>query len=78
MKKHAYVLIVADKGHADSVAAELNDRKGILRADPVFGRYDVVVLIEAVDVDGLKAIVRDEIAQAQHVERSETLLATSA
>ena len=77
MSIKAYILIAVEKGQADSVDAELSHREGILTVDPVFGQYDVVALIEAADVDGLKAIVRNEIAQAQHVVRTETLLVTS-
>ena len=76
MTKKAYLLIKVEKGDATSVAAELSDKQGILAADSVFGHYDVVALIEADDLVGLRAIVRNEISQADHVVRTETLLVT--
>jgi len=74
MKQRAYVLIQAEKGQSDTVAAELSNKQGILKADQVFGPYDVVALIEADSLDGLVVIVRNEIAAADHVVRTETLI----
>ena len=78
MSNRAYVLIQAEKGQADTVAAELSGRPGILEVDRVFGRHDVIVLIEADDLEGFVSIVRYEIAQSDHVVRTETLIVTSA
>ena len=77
MKQRAYVLIEAEKGQADTVAAELSSKQGILTADRVFGRHDVVAIIEADDINGLAVIVRNNIALADHVVRTETLVVTS-
>ena len=74
MSQRAYVLIKSEKGQADTVAAELTHKDGILKADQVFGRCDVVALIEADDLEGLVVIVRNEIAQAEHVVQTETLI----
>lgn len=74
MSQKAYVLIKSEKGQADTVATELNHKKGILKADQVFGQYDAVVLIEADDLEGLATVVRNEIAQAEHVVSTETLV----
>lgn len=74
MKQRGYVLIQAEKGQADTVAAELSGKRGIIAADQVFGQHDVVAVIEAEDLEGLVAIVRNEIAAADHVVRTETLL----
>jgi len=78
MKQRAYVLIEAKKGQADTVAAELSNKQGVLTADRVFGRHDVVAIIEANNLDGLVVIVRNNIAPAEHIVRTETLVVTSA
>jgi DNA-binding Lrp family transcriptional regulator len=77
MSQRAYVLIKAEKGEADTVAAELTHQDGVLTADQVFGRCDVVAVVEADDLQGLVSIVRNEIALAEHVVHTETLVVTS-
>ena len=77
MSQKAYVLIKADKGETDTVATELTHLDGVLTADQVLGRYDVVAVIEADDLEGLVSIVRNEIAKADHVVHTETLIVTS-
>ena len=77
MSQRAYVLIEAAKGQADTVATELMGKQGILSVDRVFGRHDVVAIIEAENLNGLVVIVRNEIAAADHVVRTETLVVTS-
>lgn len=77
MSERAYVLIKAEKGQEPTAVTELGQKKGILALDRVFGQYDIVVLIEAEDLDGLIRIVGNDIATAEHVMRTETLLITS-
>ena len=77
MSQRAYVLIKSDKGEADTVATELTHQNGVLTADQVFGRCDVVAVIEADDLEGLVSIVRNEIAPADHVVQTETLIVSS-
>jgi hypothetical protein len=50
----------------------------VVSTDTVFGEYDVVALIEANEFGGLAHIVRDTIATADHVLRTETLVLSSA
>jgi DNA-binding Lrp family transcriptional regulator len=77
MKYRAYVLIQAEKGQADTVATELSGKEGILTVDRVFGQHDLVAVIEALNLEGLVGIVRNEIAPSPHVARTETLVVTS-
>ncbi len=72
----AYVLIQAEKGQSDKVSSELSGMEGILTVDRVFGEYDLVVTIEALNLEGLVVIVRNEIAPSPHVTRTETLVVT--
>ncbi len=74
MSQRAYVLIEAEKGQADTAVTELSYKQGILRADQLFGPYDVIAEIEASDLEGLAIIVRNEIASAEHVVHTQTLV----
>lgn len=60
-----------------TVVTELGNMPELLSVDRVFGQYDIVALIEAEDLDGLIRIVGNDIAAADHVRRTETLLVTS-
>ena len=77
MSERAYVLIKAEKGESGTAAAELGGKQGILALDIVFGQYDMIALIEADDVQGLAKIVRNDIAAADHVACTETLIVAS-
>ena len=77
MNQRAYVFITTERGEADAVAAEIFHQDGVLSADQVFGRCDVIALIEANDLHGIISIVRNKIAQADHVVHTETLVVTS-
>jgi len=74
MRRKAYVLIDVEKGQSGSVAAELSSLPGIVAADVIFGQHNLVAIIEADDVDELEKIVREEIATADFVSHTQTLL----
>jgi DNA-binding Lrp family transcriptional regulator len=76
MKFKAYVLIQAEKGQSDKVSTELSSKEGILTVDRVFGEFDLVAVIEALDLQGLVVIVRNVIAPSPLVTRTETLVVT--
>ena len=78
MSRRAYVLIKTEKGESSTAAAELSGKHGVLVLDLVFGQYDLIASIEADDVEGLAKIVRNGIAAAEHVSRTETLIVASA
>ncbi|MBT4512472.1 MAG: Lrp/AsnC ligand binding domain-containing protein [Chloroflexi bacterium] len=77
MSERAYVLIKAEKGQEPTAVTELGNKQELLAVDRVFGQYDIVALIEAEDLDGLIRIVGNDIATADHVIRTETLVITS-
>ncbi len=77
MSERAYVLIKAEKGQEPTAVTELGNRPELLAVDRVFGQYDIVALIEAEDLDELIRIVGEDIASAEHVMRTETLVITS-
>jgi len=77
MPHKAYVLIDVEKGLADTVVTELSHKPGVVTSEPVFGRHDVVALIEVQDFDDLAEIVRSVVAEKDHVVRTETLVVSS-
>ena len=77
MSERAYVLIKTEKGQEPTAVTEMFNKPGVLSIDRGFGQYDIVVLIEAEDIDGLIKIVGNDIASAEHIMRTETLLITS-
>jgi DNA-binding Lrp family transcriptional regulator len=65
MTIRAYVLIQAEVGRAEHVAAAVRKLDGVVAADGVTGPYDVVVRTEA---DGLDELGRMVVSQIQAVE----------
>ncbi len=53
----AYVLIQADTGRAADVAGAIRGLPGVISTEAVTGPYDVVVFVEAEDVDALGGLV---------------------
>jgi len=49
----AYVLVQTHAGTAPGVASAANGLAGVLRAHDVTGPYDVIVTVEAADVESL-------------------------
>ncbi len=61
----AYLLVQTEVGQAAQVAAETRKIEGVQSADDVTGPYDVVVKVNAEDVDQLGKLV---VARVQAVE----------
>lgn len=53
----AYVLIQTDTGRAADVAGGIRGLPGVISTEAVTGPYDVIVFIEAKDVDELGGLV---------------------
>lgn len=68
----AYVLIQTEIAKQPRVAAELGRIPGVGTADVVAGPYDVIVRVEAVDVDALGNLVVAEIQTVDGVIRTLT------
>ena len=70
----AYILVQTDVGQAAQVAQAIGALEGVVSAEVVTGPYDVVVRVEADDVDAIGRLV---VAKFQGVEGiSRTLLCT--
>jgi len=68
----AYVLIQTEIGKPPQVAAELSRIPGVGTADVLTGPYDVIVRVEAADVDALGKLVVAKIQAVEGVTRTLT------
>jgi DNA-binding Lrp family transcriptional regulator len=73
----AGVLLRIDATKAKEILDEIRKIEGVKNAVGVFGRYDVVVMLEAKDLDELGKIVTEKIAAVPGVKSTETLIAAS-
>ena len=68
----AYVLIQADTGRAADVAGAIRGLPGVVSTEAVTGPYDVVVFVEAEDVDALGRLVVTAIQSVEGIVRTLT------
>ena len=68
----AYVLIQAGVGRAAEVADALGKIPGVRFADVVTGPYDVVVRVEAAEIDGLGKLIVAKVQAVVGVTRTLT------
>ncbi|MFN0146222.1 MAG: Lrp/AsnC ligand binding domain-containing protein [Dehalococcoidia bacterium] len=79
MAVRGYVLIETDVGKAKAVGASITDftypGAKISAVDTVTGPYDVIVQIEADDLDALGNAITEAVQKVQGVQRTTTCLA---
>lgn len=68
----AYVLIQTDTGRAADVANGIRELTGVISSEAVTGPYDVVVFVEAEDVDALGQLVITSIQPVEGIVRTLT------
>jgi DNA-binding Lrp family transcriptional regulator len=68
----AYVLIQTDTGRAADVANGIRELAGVISSEAVTGPYDVVVFVEAEDVDALGQLVITSIQPVEGIVRTLT------
>jgi DNA-binding Lrp family transcriptional regulator len=68
----AYILIQAEVGRADSVAAAIGGIEGITSVAAVSGPYDIIAVIRADNIDDLGRLVMGKIQPAQGITRTLT------
>ncbi len=68
----AYILIQTEVGKAEQVSRNVRSIAGVREADNVTGPYDVVVKVEADNVDQLGRLVVSEIQMIQGITRTLT------
>ena len=79
MSVHGYVLIEAEVGKARAISEALSrfksDDAEIVAVDTVTGPYDVIVQLEADDLDRLGRCITDSLQRVEGVQRTTTCLA---
>ncbi len=68
----AYVLIQTDSGKAADVANGIREIGGVMSTEAVTGPYDVIVFVEAEDVDALGQLVVTAIQPVEGIVRTLT------
>lgn len=72
MAVKAYVFLVTKPGTSLEVAKEIRRIKGIQSADPIYGRFDVVITIETDSPEALTRLVYEVIEKVPNILRTET------
>lgn len=76
-----FVLVETEVGRTGAVAEYVRsvsgERARIMATDTVTGPYDLIVQVEAEDLDALGRLVAEDIAQAPGVQRTTTCLAVN-
>ncbi len=70
----AYILITTRPGTSEQTAEELRSTKGVLQAESVYGRFDVIAKVQAVDHKTLNEIVYKAVGANPRVIHSETCI----
>ena len=73
----AGVLLKIDALRAKEILKEIRGIKEVKNAFLVFGRYDMVVMVEAESVESLGKIVIEKLAEIPGIKSTETLIAAS-
>lgn len=68
----AYILIQTDVGKAQQVAQNVRLIAGVLEAENVTGPYDVILKVQAPDMDALGRLVVSEIQMLRGITRTLT------
>ena len=72
----AGVLIKTDPNKTKSAYEQIKDIEGVANITAVFGRYDIVVMIKALDIEAAGKMI-SKIRGVDGVLSTETLIATS-
>ena len=72
MTIRAYILITTRPGTSENVSVDLRKIKGVLQAESVYGRFDVIALVEAEDHRTLNEVVYKWVGENPKVIHSET------
>jgi len=69
----AYILIETKPGTSEEVVKAIKNRvKNVLHVDSVYGRYDVITVIEAPDLERLNEIVYKVVEKDPNIVHTET------
>jgi DNA-binding Lrp family transcriptional regulator len=71
----AFILIEIQAGRAKQVATELRAFEGVMSADVVTGKFDIIALIEATDMSAMADLVTGQVQGIRGVLRTITCVA---
>jgi DNA-binding Lrp family transcriptional regulator len=81
MAMRGYVLVETEVGRTQAVGAELrhltSQTARVIAVDTVTGPFDVIVQLEADDLDHLGKCITDEVQQIDGIQRTTTCLAVN-
>jgi DNA-binding Lrp family transcriptional regulator len=81
MAMRGYVLVETEVGRTQAVGAELRHLSSqtakVIAVDTVTGPFDVIVQLEAADLDHLGKCITDEVQQIDGIQRTTTCLAVN-
>ena len=77
MSAKAYILIETAVGKTKEVVEALRKLEGVQAVDPVTGPYDVVVVVEGVDLNAIGDLVTGSIHPIGGITRTVTCLTVS-
>ena len=77
MATRAFVLIETSVGRTREVAAALNGVPNVSSVDAVTGPYDIIVVVEAADLNSVGDVVTSRIHTVSGIVRTVTCLAVS-
>ena len=75
MAARAFILIEIQAGRAKQVATELRAFEGVMSADVVTGKFDIIALIEATDMSAMADLVTGQVQGIRGVLRTITCVA---
>jgi DNA-binding Lrp family transcriptional regulator len=71
----AYVLMNVKSQHrVKETVGHLSQKKGVTSAEPIFGPYDIIAVIEGQDLKDLSHTVIDDLYDLGHIESSTTCI----
>jgi DNA-binding Lrp family transcriptional regulator len=70
----AYILITTKPGTSENVVKALREIEEVKDADSVYGRYDVIAIIEGPDLRTLSEIIYKRIETIPNIIRTETAI----
>jgi DNA-binding Lrp family transcriptional regulator len=70
----AYVLITAKPGTSENVVRAIKEIKDVVSVDSVWGRFDVIAVIEAPSLEKIGEIVYKVVAKHPEIIHTETAI----
>lgn len=70
----AYILITVKDRQESKVAAELVTSKYVENIHLLYGMYDIILKVKAIDLDDLHKFTVDTLSQIKEIDRTATLI----